>query len=191
MDFARSSDLPATFELSNGQTVTVRMIQPGDAPLLVEMFQHLSERTRRLRYHAYTADLPLEKAVMLSDLDPSLQAALVAVVDGDAGEHIVGVTRLARASAGAVDAETAVVVRDDFQGLGLGTHLLTLLLSIARSMGIGRLFGWVMSENRYMLQLFKRVNLPIQLEYHSGDVLVVLSLTTPPDLAIQAERAEQ
>ena len=181
MDIARKSDLPASIELSNDQTVTVRLIRPGDAPLLVEMFQHLSERTRRLRYHAYTADLPLEKAVVLSDLDPSLQAALVAVADDDAGEYIVGVTRLARASADAVDAETAVVVRDDFQGMGLGTHLLTLLLSTARSMGIERLFGWVMSENRYMLQLFKRANLPIHLEYHSGDVLVVVPLTPPPE----------
>lgn len=178
MGFARTSDLPATFELSNGQPVTIRKIRPGDAPLLVEMFHHLSERTRRLRFHGYFAELPLEKAVMLSDLDPSLQAALVAVVDDDAGEHIVGVTRLARASADAADAETAVVVRDDFQGMGLGTHLLTVLLSAARSMGIERLFGWVMSENRYLLQLFKRANLPIHLEYHSGDVLAVVSVTT-------------
>jgi acetyltransferase len=181
MDIARSSDLPTDFELSNGQTVTIRLIRPSDAPLLVEMFQHLSERTRRLRYHAYTADLPLEKAVMLSDLDPSLQAALVAVIEDDAGEHIVGVTRLARASADAFDAETAVVVRDDFQGIGLGTRLLNLLLFTARSMGIERLFGWVMSENRYMLQLFRRTNLPIRLEYHSSDVLVVVPLATLPE----------
>jgi len=181
MDFAQTSKLPAIFELSNGQTVTIRVIRPSDAPLLVEMFQHLSERTRRLRFHGYFAELPLEKAVMLSDLDPSLQAALVAVVGGETGEHIVGVTRLARASADAVDAETAVVVRDDFQGMGLGPHLLTLLLSTARSMGIERLIGWVMSDNRYMLQLFKRVNLPVHLEYHSGDVLVVVPLTTPPE----------
>jgi acetyltransferase len=181
MDIARGSDLPADFELPDGQTVTIRMIRPSDAPLLVEMFQHLSERTRRLRYHGYTADLPLEKAVMLSDLDPSLQAALVAVIEDNAGERIVGVTRLARASADAVDAETAVVVRDDFQGMGLGTRLLTLLLSTARSMGIKRLIGWVMSENRYMLQLFKRTDLPIHLEYHSGDVLVVVPLAALPE----------
>jgi len=170
--------LPTTFELSNGQVVIIRAIHPGDAPLLVEMFGHLSARTRRLRYHAFTAELPLEQAILMSELDPARQTALVATVGEDGSEHIVGVTQLARASAGTVEAEIAIVVRDDFHGMGLGSHLLTLLLAVAHGMGVQRLFGWVKAENRAMLRLFQKTDLPICIEHCSGEMLVELTLGT-------------
>jgi GNAT superfamily N-acetyltransferase len=170
--------LPTTFELSNGHVVTIRAIHPGDAPLLVEMFGHLSARTRRLRYHAFTAELPMEQAILMSDLDPARQAALVATVREDGDERIIGVTQLARASAGTVEAELAIVVRDDFQGMGLGTHLLTHLLAVAHSTGVQRLFGWIKAENRTMLHLFQKTDLPICIEHCSDEVLVEVTLTT-------------
>jgi acetyltransferase len=177
MDFTQPLILPTAVELSNGQTVTVRAIQPGDAPLLIEMFAHLSPRTRRLRYHAFTAELPLDQAILMSKLDPARQAALVATCRNDEGEHILGVTQLARASAGTIEAEMAIVVRDDFQGMGLGTHLFTLLLAVAYSMGIQRVFGWIKSENRAMLQLFRKTGLPICIEHCSDEMLVEVTLS--------------
>jgi acetyltransferase len=170
--------LPTTFELSNGQVVTIRSIHPGDAALLVEMFGHLSAHTRRLRYHAFTAELPMEHAILMSDLDPARQAALVATLREDGSEHIIGVTQLARASANTVEAEVAIVVRDDFHGMGLGTHMLTHLLAVAHGMGIERLFGWVKSENMAMLRLFQKTDLPICIEHCSGEMLVELTLGT-------------
>ena len=180
MDIVHPISLPTNFELPSGQTVTVRMIRSADAPLLVEMFQRLSKRSQRLRYHAYTADLPLEQAIVLADLDPARQVALVAVYRDDTGEHIVAETRFARASAGASVAETTVVVRDDFKKLGLGTHIFKLLVSIAGSIGIEMLFGWVMSENSYMLGVFRRTNLPIRVEHHAGEMLVEVFLAGQP-----------
>jgi RimJ/RimL family protein N-acetyltransferase len=182
MDKTQPLSLPTTHRLPNGQTVTIRVIKPSDAPLLVEMFRHLSDRTRRLRFHAYTGNLPQERiwreAVALSDLDPTRQAAVVAIHDDDAGEHVVGVARFARATPDAVEAEAAVVVRDDFQRQGLGTHLLTLLLPLAQSLGIERLFGWIMAENQHMMRIIGKTNLPVHRESHSGEMFVVISL--PP-----------
>jgi acetyltransferase len=174
--------LPTTFELSNEQSLTIRRIRPSDATLLVEMFHHLSERSKRLRFHAYTGNLPeariWREAIALSDLDPTRQAAVVAVYSDNAGEHMAGVARIARATAEAIEAEAAVVVRDDFQRMGLGTHLMTLVLPLAQSMGIQRLFGWVMSENRHMLRILDKTRLPIHRENHSGEMFIVLSV--PP-----------
>jgi acetyltransferase len=180
MDNLQPASLPTTLDLSNGQTVTIRPIRPSDAPLLVEMFQHLSERTKRLRFHAFTGNLPQERiwrqALALSDLDPAREVALVAVHADDAGEHIVGVARFVRATADAVEAEAAVVVRDDFQRMGLGSQLLSLLLPLAQSMGIQRLFGWIMAENRHMMQIIKKTDLPVHRENHSGEMFVVITL---------------
>jgi acetyltransferase len=176
-----STNLPTTYELSSGQCVTIRRIQSSDATLLVDMFHHLSNRTRRLRFHAYMENLPQERiwreAVALSDLDSERQVAIVAVFQDDTGPHIVGVARFVRATADAAEAETAVVVRDDFQRMGLGTQLLSSLIPIAQSMGIERLFGWVMSENRHMMQIIGKTDLPVHRENHSGETFVVLSIT--------------
>lgn len=184
--------LPTTFELSNNQSLTIRRIRSSDAALLVEMFNHLSERTKRLRFHAYTGNLPeariWREAIALADVDPMRQAAVVAVYTDDAGEHIAGVARLARATPEAVEAEAAVVVRDDFQRMGLGTHLLSLLLPLAQSMGIQRLFGWVMSENRHMLRILSKTQLPIHRENHSGEMFIVLSIP-PQDASWQKQAA--
>ena len=184
MDMTQTPALPEELELANGPTVTIRRIQPGDAPFLVEMFSHLSDRTRRLRFHAYTANLPQERiwrqALALAELDPDRELALVAVHEDEAGQHIVGVARFARATPGAIEAEAAIVVRDDFQRKGLGTHLMRLLVPRARDMGIQRLFGWIMSENRHMLGIVKKTHLPTHVESHSGEMFVVVDLDDHP-----------
>jgi acetyltransferase len=185
MDITQPPRLPHIFETPDGRRLTIRRIRSSDAPLLAEMFHHLSQRSRRLRFHAYSANLPEERiwreAVALSDLDPARQAALVALDPDADGEHIVGVARLARASAEASDAEAAVVVCDAYQRLGLGTHLLGLLLPVAYGMGIRRLFGWVMSENRHMLGIVKKTDLPVKAEPHSGEMFVTVTLEPRPD----------
>jgi GNAT superfamily N-acetyltransferase len=157
------------------------MVRPSDASLLVAMFHHLSESTRRLRFHAYTGSLPEERiwreAAAISDSDPTRHVALVAVLSDDAGEHIVGTSELVRATSDAIEAEAAVVVRDDHQKMGLGTHLLEQLLPMARFMGIQRIFGWIMTENRHMLRILRKTKLPFHIETHAGEMLAVISIT--------------
>ena len=80
------------------------MMRPNDAPSPREMSRRLSKRTRRLRYHAYTASVPQEEAISSADLNSGRQAALVAVYQDDAGAHIVGLVRLARADQASVSA---------------------------------------------------------------------------------------
>lgn len=180
MDNTPRPAFPTTFELSNGDTVTIRQIRPTDATLLVDMYHDLSDRSRRLRFHAYTGNLPEERiwrqAIALSDLDPDRQVALVAVNSHGADQCIVGVARFARATPDAVDAEAAVVVRDDFQKMGLGTHLLRLLVPVAESMGIKRIFGWISAENIHMLHVISKTDLPVHRETQAGETFVVLSL---------------
>lgn len=169
------------FKLSNGSSVTIRQIQPEDAALLVEMFHKLSPDSRRLRFHAYTENVPHERiwreAIALSDLDPARQAALVAVADVDGREQIVGVARFARATPDATEAEAAVVVRDDFQRMGLGTHLLTLLVPLAQSLGIESLTGWVAAENRHMLHVVGKTDLPLTRDTSAGETYIQISLS--------------
>lgn len=181
METKRPPQIPSTIQLPNGHSVTVRATRRNDAALLQEMHRLLSPQSRLLRYHAHTAELSQEEAIFMCDLNPERQIALAALWQDDSGEHIVGHAQLARASSLAVEAETAIVIRDDFQKMGLGSHMLRLLLSRARSQGIKRVFGWVMSSNGSMLHLYRKTRMPIQVQHHSGEMLVTLLLSPEPD----------
>jgi acetyltransferase len=169
-----------TFTTKDGRLVAIRPICADDAPRLVEMFRHLSVRTRQLRFHTYashTADEQVwEQAVALSDLDPQREVALVAVAEEDGEERIVGVARFARAKPEDVEAETAIVVRDDYQSAGLGTYLLWRLILKAHDMGIKAFFAWVMTENMGMMKVIKNLGLPSKMTTRYGENYLVVSL---------------
>jgi len=112
-----------------------------------------------------------EEAERLSDLDPASQAALLATVEEEGEEQIVAVARLAR-SENPVEAESAIVVRDDYQNQGLGTHMLRLLVEMARSMDIERLTAWVMAENLHMLRVIKKSGLNVLAETRYGETYI-------------------
>ncbi|MFQ5575520.1 MAG: GNAT family N-acetyltransferase [Anaerolineae bacterium] len=169
-----------TFTTTDGREVTIRPIKKGDAALLVDMFHRLSGQTKRFRFHGYVGKLPDEQiwkqAVALSTLDPQRQAALVAAVCEDGEERIVGVARFSRAAPADTQAEAAVVVRDDFQGVGLGTRLMFELVHVARSMGIRELAAWVLAENRRLLRMIDKLGLPFERRTSRGETQLAVSI---------------
>ena len=54
-------------------------------------------------------------------------------------------------------AEFAVIVRDAFQGAGLGQHLMERLIAVARERGVRELVGAVLRENGPMLSLAREL----------------------------------
>ena len=168
-------DERTSFVIRDARQVTIRRITPDDAQRLVDLFYRMSDTTRRLRFHSMRQNVPLEEiereAEQLSDLNPAHQAALVATVLEEGEEAIVAVARLAR-SENPVEAESAVVVRDDFQNQGLGTHMLKMLVEVARSMDIECLTAWVMAENLHMLHIIQKSGLNVTAETRYGETYI-------------------
>ena len=164
-----------SYVMRDGRRVAIRSITPDDAGRLVELFYRLSDTTRRLRFHSMRQNVSLEEieeeAERLSDLEPANQAALLATVEEEGEEQIVAVARLAR-SENPVEAESAIVVRDDYQKQGLGTHMLRLLVEMARSMDIERLTAWVMAENLHMLRIIQKSGLNVLTETRYGETYI-------------------
>ena len=162
------------YSTRSGQKVKLRLVKKGDAALLVDMFYRLSPETKRLRFHLYTAKIPEEmvwqEAEKLSDLDPQLQVAIVAIlIEEDHLEHAVGVARFMRQTVEDIEAEVAVVVRDDFQRRGLGKHLLLTLADRARELGITHFTAWVVDDNIRLMKLIKNMELKnVQSERRHG-----------------------
>jgi acetyltransferase len=69
-------------------------------------------------------------------------------------ETLIGVTRYVRDKKNDA-AEFAIVVADAWQGRGIGKRLLAKLIDVARSRGLKRLYGDVLSMNRPMLEFVR------------------------------------
>lgn len=162
----------------SGQEINLRLMEKGDARLLVDLFHRLSAESKRLRFRLYTSRLPEERvwqeAKALSDLDPKLQCAVVAtIIEDDGQEHAVGVARFARALASETEAEVAVVVRDDFQRNGVGKALLRALADRARALGISHFTGWVLSDNVRLMKLIRGLEIKnIESETRYGETKI-------------------
>jgi acetyltransferase len=169
-----------TFTTTDGRQVFIRRIRDNDTALLVGLFYRSSEGTRRLRFHGCGGKCPEElvwrEATRLSQLDPERQVALAAIIRENDGEHIVGVARFARSTPNNIEAEIGIVVRDDYQRVGLGSHLMLELTQVARSMGIIQFRGWVLPENRQMLKMINKAGLPTKYELSMGETQVVVSI---------------
>jgi GNAT superfamily N-acetyltransferase len=173
------------FTTRSGREITVRDMRPEDVELLVDLFYHLSPETLYKRFHAVLSNLPedsVRKLVTdLADNDPEQEVALLALHQGTA----VGVARFHRMP-GTADAESAIVVRDDYQRDGLGTFLLTLLRDRALEMGIRHLVAIVQAQNHPILKVVNRSGLNSRWRFEQGESYLAVDLTEddkePPEV---------
>ena len=162
-----------TFTLDDGRQVMIRSIRPDDTELLVQLFNRLSDRSKRLRFHASVEHLSpqqiQEEAETLANIKPQRDAALVATLEENSAEQIVAVVRFSRANPTDTLAEIAMLVRDDFQNQGLGTYMTDRVTQIARSMGVQRFVALIIPENRPVLRIFEKLGLPTHQDKYIGE----------------------
>ena len=90
--------------------------------------------------------------------------------------ELLGGVRL-HADANYETGEYAVLLRSDLKGRGLGWQLMQMIIEYARSEGIKRIEGQVLSENTVMLQMCRQLGFSVEREEGSWDIQkVVLQL---------------
>jgi RimJ/RimL family protein N-acetyltransferase/nucleotide-binding universal stress UspA family protein len=159
--------------LRDGSSVLIRPIAPEDRELLRTGFEQLSDRSRYMRFQAPMPTLSDEQLSYLTAVDHHDHEALVAL--DAATEQAVGVARFVRVSD--VVAECAVVVADEWQGRGVATELLDLLVERAHDEGVERFTAIVMAENAEALRLLERLGNTVRQSYGSQ---VELEIVLPP-----------
>jgi acetyltransferase len=168
----------------SGQCVCIRHIVARDAELLVDLFHHLSDHTKWLRFLSVVG-IPEERlwdeATRLSDIDPRIQAALIGTIEHDGCEQAVAVARMIRDTPLSDTAEVAIVVRDDFQREGIGRTIFDLLVQIALVQDIKRLYAITLPENLGMQRLARGVGLPVNVRTQEGEMTITIYVQdTPP-----------
>jgi acetyltransferase len=159
--------------------VTIRPIRPEDEPLMVEFHKTLSDRSVYLRYFGI---LSLEKRIMHERLrracfiDYDREMALVAELKNRDGTHqILGVGRLIKGHE-ANDAEFAVLISDPWQGKGLGSELLRLLVQIGRKERLQRIVGHISAENTTMRRVSEEVGFGLRFDRANNEWFAEIQL---------------
>jgi acetate---CoA ligase (ADP-forming) len=163
--------VPVDVILRDGSTMRLRAPARTDAGALVDFFNHLSERSRYLRFHGARL---VDDALVENFLDPdaSDRGALVGLLrDGDGDERVVALAEYARLRDPAV-AEVAFTVADDLQGRGAATRLLEQLAARAGSAGIERFVAEVLPDNAAMLAVFRDAGFEVARKLGGGEVEV-------------------
>lgn len=140
--------------LPNGLKVQIRPVRPEDAQLEQNFVRGLSERTKFLRFMQSVKELSHEMLVRFTQIDYDHEMAFVALADVKGKTEQIGVARYTTNPDGKT-CEFALVISDDFQGQGVGSRLMEVLIKHAQSRGLKQMRGEVLAENAGMLKLTK------------------------------------
>jgi len=165
---------PKEFEFNEtfaGTRLSIRPLKPTDEDMLKELFYSFSEKTMQQRFMSTRMIQPrFERMSQVNiDYDSTMgfgvfrkfgeKTEMVAMCDY---EYDVKTS----------NAEVSFAVRDNWQGKGLGTYMLDLLIKVGKSRNIKTFTAEVLSTNVGMLNLFYRTGLDVNAKLED-DVYVV------------------
>ncbi len=152
----------------NGRPIYIRSLRPADERLVEELFESLSPRTIFFRFLRHWKSVPGEITSYFMKIDYDSNVGMVALEKRGQEERILGLCCILR-KPGAVRAEFAVVVRDEWQGIGVGAELLRASLPAAVKLGMKELWGIASPENATMLAVADKLGFSVR-KYPDSDL---------------------
>lgn len=156
------TELVGELRLDGGETLTVRPIRPEDAEIEQEFVRSLSDESRYYRFMQAVHELTPQLLVRFTQIDYDREMALIAVrEDDDGNEQQLAVARYT-VDPDPSSCEFALTVADQWQGRGIGRHLMRELMRVARERGMSCIHGEVLAGNSHMLGLMKHLEFTVR-----------------------------
>ena len=175
------SQYVARCRLRDNTVAILRPIRPEDEPLMIEFHKTLSEQSVRFRYFSL---LKLETRIAherltricFNDYDREIALVIDYKNPQTARHEILGVGRLSKLH-GLDEAEWAIIISDQWQGHGLGTKLLRLLVEIGRKEKLSRIFAHILPDNSAMQHVSKKVGFKLHFDSKEDEWKAELALS--------------
>ncbi len=167
------------WKMKDGEEVTIRPIRPEDEPTMIHFHEKLSERSVYLRYFQplkLSQRVAHERLTRICFIDYDREMALVVEKKLANGESdIVAVGRLSKMH-GKEEGEVAALVRDEFQGKGIGSELYRRLIAIAKDEKLKQVVSTMLGENREMRAVCTKMGFKIETDIEDNLVKAELTL---------------
>lgn len=150
----------------DGLPLLLRPVRISDEPLVKDFFYSLSDQSMYRRFISVRTDMPHERLQQFVVIDYIREMVILAVVENEK-QILAGIGQYGLDESSHV-AEVAVVVRDDMQGRGIGTELLSYLTMLAKRQGLLGFTAEVLVENKPMMHLFERGGFDIEKHRDEG-----------------------
>lgn len=148
------------FTAKDGSRLLIRPIRAEDEPLMVKFHESLSDRSVYMRFlHPLLLSQRVAherlSRICHGDYDREISLVVDRTTAGPDELRILGAARLTKQH-GTNAARFSILVSDQFQGLGLGNHLISRIIDVARQEGIGRLEALMTEDNLAMRRLCEK-----------------------------------
>jgi acyl-CoA hydrolase/GNAT superfamily N-acetyltransferase len=141
--------------VGGGMTVLFRPVKISDEPLLKDFFYALSPESLYKRFFSRRQDMPHEILQRFAVIDYTREMIVLATVMQEEKEIVIGMGQY-KITEKTRTAEAAMVVRDGYQGKGIGTVMADHLVFLARRQGLVAFTADVFEDNTPMLRIFEK-----------------------------------
>jgi acyl-CoA hydrolase/GNAT superfamily N-acetyltransferase len=153
--------------LEDGTLINFRSIRPTDEPRLRDLFYALSQQTIYYRFMSRMTRMPRKQVQDFVYINHRTEVAIAGTITEAYGENLIAIGRYYLEETTNM-AEVAFVVRDNWQGKGIGSFLLSCLIGIAKRHGIRGFTAEVLLENRPMQAVLNRASCKVSTELDHG-----------------------
>jgi acyl-CoA hydrolase/GNAT superfamily N-acetyltransferase len=162
----------SSLALKSGKTVEFRPLLPSDEFAYRNFFYSLQEKTIYFRFFYKIRNFTHEVVQkQWASLDYRQNLSIVGLTQKGGHKEIIAIGSYAKEDEHR--AEVAFVVREDYQGKGIGSFLLELLEKIARQNGFSSFSATVLRENSSMLRVFKKRYSNAKMTFSAGNEVQV------------------
>ncbi len=170
--------IACSHQFKDGLTLRFRAIKPSDEEEMRRLFYRFSDQSVYYRYFSPIKTMPHKKMQEYVNVDYRQTMSIVAILDDAGVEKILGEARYVRSQLDAF-ADTAFIVDEHYQGRGISTYLLNLLIKAAREEGIPGFKADVLENNRAMLKVYERAPFPVQTVLSGGVYKITIPFNNP------------
>ncbi len=146
----------AHIELKSGKTVEFRPLMPSDEFATRNFYYSLQESTIFYRFFykrkVFSREM-LQKQWAAVDYHQNM--TIIGIVQRGKHKDIVAISSYGTAEAADL-AEVALVVKEDYQGMGLGSYMLQMLEKIAKENKYKGFTAILLSDNKAMIRVFEK-----------------------------------
>ncbi len=147
--------------------VDFRAIKPSDVEDMRRLFYRFSDTAVYYRYFSPIKTMPHAKMQEYVNVDFGRCLSIVGLVKEMGEGRIIAEGRFVR-NLQRPYAEVAFVVDEAFQGRGIATFMLRMLIRLAKERGLKGFTAEVLSSNKSMLKVFEKGGLPVEARVVEG-----------------------
>ncbi len=171
------ADVATAQTFKNDTRIRFRAILPSDEEQMRRLFYRFSDKAVYYRYFTAIKAMPHAKMQSYVNVDYQVAMSIVGLVGEPGQGRIVAEARYVKAPTRPW-ADVAFVVDGDYEGRGIATGLLALLIKIAKERGILGFTADVLASNKGMMRVFEKSGLTVEARLDSGAYELTMPFTS-------------